>query len=199
MQNDDFDKELANLWQQQPTLSVDATEVRRRASRMRMKHAFYALLDFGALILGLAILFIARDKFSNVFFWGMLIFIGVVAVFTLYVVYLRRHALLLRVGSDSTQAYLTTLLAQAKNNIKIAIITKHSCWISFLALVGFWLLIGVFDDIPYDTWLRKTLISSALAFVLMVGMWFWASWRERKFRRLVQSLKNQLTQLDTLV
>ena len=199
MKNDDFDSELANLWQQQPVLEVDAADIRKTANRMRLKQAFYVFLDLATIVFSLVVLIVMRDKFSTVSFWGLVAILGLAVLATLYIVYLRRHALLLRVGSESTREYLMTLLAQARNNVKIAWITKHSCWVCFITLVGFWLLVGMFDDMPHDKWLKKTLLGSGLTFVLMVAMWFWASWRERKFSRLVESLNNQLAQLDKLV
>jgi membrane protein implicated in regulation of membrane protease activity len=63
-------------------------------------------------------------------------------------------------------------------------------------LLIFWLIIGRYDDMPHDEWQRKTIISAVLGFLLFIPMWFWAAWRERKFIRQEQDLKQQLAQLS---
>lgn len=196
MQPDDFDKQLTELWQRQDTPAIDAKTLSSNLFLMRWKQLFYVFLDFGAVILAYVVMFTVKDRLSTTFFYGMLIFISVSGLFAAYLLYLRRHVLKIRFQSKSTSAFLQTLIAQTHNNVRIAWITKHSCWASWLMLVAFWLAIGQFDDMPEDEWLRKTLLSSVIGVAVFIPMWFWASWRQRKFERQEQDLKQQLESLE---
>ena len=196
MQSDDFDKQLTELWQRQETPAIDAKKLTASLSRMRWKQLFYVCLDFGAVILAYIVMFSVKERFSATFFYGMLVFISVSGVFAGYLLYLRRHVLKIRFQSKSTSTFLQVLIAQTHNNARIAWITKHSCWASWLMLLIFWLIIGRYDDMPHDEWQRKTIISAVLGFLLFIPMWFWAAWRERKFIRQEQDLKQQLAQLS---
>ncbi|MDM7862234.1 hypothetical protein QTP81_16630 [Alteromonas sp. ASW11-36] len=191
MQNNDFDKQLQQLWQQQETVEVNAAQLKRSFKWMRIKHFGYAFLDIACVLAAIVFVYVMREKFSTAFLYGISVFIFISIAFTLYLLYLRRYALLNHLGNESTQSYLALMVKQTNNNIRIAWITQHSCWVSWLILVALWLYLGVYDDMPHDVWLRKTLMSALIGALIFIPLWFWASWRRKKFMRMRDELVAQ--------
>lgn len=185
---------LATLWQQQKTTDIDIAELKSKVSRMRLKQGLYVLLDFAGVFLGIATLIIFREKMSDVFFYMMFVVIALTFVFAAYLLYLRRFALFNQ--SQSTHDYLQTLKQQIKSNVRIARFTRHSCWATMLMLLVLWLVLGVFDDIPFDEWQRKTYLSLGFAAVFCIPTWFWARNRERKFELELSTIEKQGQQSD---
>ena len=131
MQNNDFDEELQQLWQQQETVQVDVNKLKRAAKWMRIKHFGYAFLDIACVVSAIVVMYVFRDRYSAVFLYGMSVFIFIALVCTIYLLYLRRHALLNRLASESTQGYLALMVKQTNNNITNTIL----CDISLVARV----------------------------------------------------------------
>lgn len=188
MQNNDFDEQLQQLWQQQQTVKVDVGQLKHAAKWMRIKQFGYAFLDIACVASAIIVMYSFRDHYSTVFLYGMSVFIFIALVFTIYLLYLRRHALLNRLASESTQGYLALMIKQTNNNIKIAWITQHSCWLTWIVLVVFWLYLGAYDDMPSNVLQRKALLSVGLSAVIFIPMWFWANWRRKKFIRMRDEL-----------
>lgn len=188
MQNNDFDEQLQQLWQQQQTVKVDVGQLKHAAKWMRIKQFGYAFLDIACVASAIIVMYSFRDHYSTVFLYGMSVFIFIALVFTIYLLYLRRHALLNRLASESTQGYLALMVKQTNNNIKIAWITQHSFWLTWIVLVVFWLYLGAYDDMPSNVLQRKALLSVGLSAVIFIPMWFWANWRRKKFIRMRDEL-----------
>lgn len=188
MQNNDFDEQLQQLWQQQQTVKVDVGQLKHAAEWMRIKQFGYAFLDIACVASAIIVMYSFRDHYSTVFLYGMSVFIFIALVFTIYLLYLRRHALLNRLASESTQGYLALMVKQTNNNIKIAWITQHSCWLTWIVLVVFWLYLGAYEDMPSNVLQRKALLSVGLSAVIFIPMWFWANWRRKKFIRMRDEL-----------
>ena len=188
MQNNDFDEQLQQLWQQQQTVKVDVGQLKHAAKWMRIKQFGYAFLDIACVASAIIVMYSFRDHYSTVFLYGMSVFIFIALVFTIYLLYLRRHALLNRLASESTQGYLSLMVKQTNNNMKIAWITQHSCWLTWIVLVVFWLYLGAYDDMPSNVLQRKALLSVGLSAVIFIPMWFWTTWRRKKFIRMRDEL-----------
>ena len=185
----DHDEKLANLWQQQPTQTLDPVTVKKAITRMRIKQFFYVFLDFMGVLVCLGFLFISREDMSSMLFYSIAFVCFIAFGFSLYLLYLRRFILFNQ--SQSTNDYLNILKQQTRSNIKIARFTQHSCWVSFLMITGIWILTGIVDDIPVDEWRQKFLISTGLGAVFLFPFWWWAKKRAEKFTSEVKKLEKQ--------
>ena len=185
---------LEQLWQQQPTADINIEVLKRKVSMMRLKQFLYALLDFSGVFLGIAMMIMFRDRMSAVFFNMMFVVVLITFAYACYLLYLRRFILFNQ--SQSTIDYITTLKQQIASNVRIAIYTKHSCWVTVLILAVLWLLLGIFDDLSFDDWLRKAVLSIGLAALFCIPLWFWARAREKKFRLELSIIEKQGQQSD---
>ena len=194
MTNPEQDDPLVKLWQQQPTVDIDPAKVKKAFLQMLWKQRLYVVLDFASVFFAVTLIVLFKDELSTFVFSVAMVVLFVAVSSACYLLYLRRFVLFSQ--SQSTIDYLNTLKQQTKSNIRIAKITHHSCWISFVLIALSWGLIGFFDDLPSDEWMRKALISIGLGAVLCSIMWVWAKKRETKFKRELQQLEQQGNQKD---
>ena len=189
------EQDLMALWQQQDVPEIDATALKKKLTQMRWRQMLYAVGDIFGVVFAIVVISLSRDRMSDAFFYIMSVFVGLSLVFAFYITYLRRFALFPQ--RSSTREFLTALTEQTRNNIKIARITKHSAWVSWLCLNGIWLILWVVDDMPPDEWLRKFLWMNAITIVLCVPFWLWAQHRQRKFERALVPLEHSLQEVNS--
>lgn len=170
---------LANIWQQQTVSLPDIAGLKKRWKKLQWQQRLYYSLDVIGFVIAVSTFFWAYEKLQ----WFGQIWMGLMMVlllvFTIYVGWLRRHAL--RDMESSTDDYLHKLKAQFNNNIKIAQLTKASTWMCLLAFVVFFYGGWFFETIPPDKLLKKIAVSSGIFALLMPSMWYWAHKREEKF------------------
>ncbi len=113
--------------------------------------------------------------------------VGVIALpLLIYQLWLRRVAAFSR--NVSTLDHLDVLTKQIKNNVRIAIITKHSTWISMVLVMLTMALQYVVDDVSTSKLSFMFGVLAATAFIM--GVWYvWAAKREQRFRRQLDGLK----------
>jgi hypothetical protein len=181
---------LLTLWQQQQVSIPDITELKKRWNKLLWQQRLYYTLDVVAFLFTAGI---CVWKYQKVQWFGQ-IWMGLVMVlllvFTIYVGWLRRHAL--RDMGTSTEGYLHKLRAQYINNIKIAQLTKNSTWVSLLAVLVLYSGGWFFDTIATDKLLEKIVLTSTILGLLMPIAWHWANKREQKFKNEIAKLNDML-------
>tara|TARA_B100001765_G_C19431257_1_gene305675 strand:- start:57 stop:635 length:579 start_codon:yes stop_codon:yes gene_type:complete len=178
--------ELSSLWQAQTVNDIDLAAVKQGFMSQRKKQRLYMAVDIGAFIPALFLLY---------HFWSELSFtvkavnltVGVIALpLLIYQLWLRRVAAFSR--NVSTLDHLDVLTKQIKNNVRIAIITKHSTWISMVLVMLTMALQYVVDDVSTSKLSFMFGVLAATAFIM--GVWYvWAAKREQRFRRQLDGLK----------
>ena len=178
--------ELSSLWQAQTVNDIDMAAVKQGFMSQRKKQRLYMAVDIGAIIPALFLLY---------HFWSELSFtvkavnltVGVIALpLLIYQLWLRRVAAFSR--NVSTLDHLDVLTKQIKNNVRIAIITKHSTWISMVLVMLTMALQYVVDDVSTSKLSFMFGVLAATAFIM--GVWYvWAAKREQRFRRQLDGLK----------
>lgn len=181
---------LANIWQQQTVSIPDIAELEKRCRKLQWQHRFFYSMDVVAFLVALGTFvwgFEILKWFSQIWMGVMIILL---LVFTLYVGWLRRHAL--RNMESSTDDCFHKLRAQFNNNIKLAQLTKTSIWMTLLAVVIFYFGGWFFDTIPPEKLLKKIALSSVIFAVLIPSAWYWAHKREQKFKNEIANLNDML-------
>lgn len=184
MQNND---ELANLWQTQPTQKVDVEAVKKSFHQETTKQRRYFILDCLAMLPGAILLFTYWAEFS------LLAKVMIGGIFLLsypivgYQLWLRRIAAFAK--SDGTNDYLGQLSKQFKNNIRIAVLNKHSAWSAALFLWIFWAVMFFTGELK-DEKILKTVVILVSTTIVMIGWYIWADKRKQRFQREWQSLQD---------
>ena len=124
--DDEQNDALSALWQAQPVTTIDLEEVKASLSSERTKQRWYMLVDSLAFIPAVYVLVITWEEFTFVA-QAMFIFMLITALpLLVYQLWLRRVAAFSK--DTQTADHLMQLTKQIKNNVKIAVITKHSTW-----------------------------------------------------------------------
>ncbi|MEQ5809977.1 hypothetical protein J3369_21410 [Alteromonas sp. NFXS44] len=186
--------ELAALWQTQGVQTIDIDKLRRELTGQRRKQRLYILIDLLSpvpLILMLHIMADELSSFSRTVIWGLLI---ITIPLVGYLLWLRRHAAFST--AVNTQAYVDVLYRQIANNVKIAKLTKHSCWVAVLYLAGIlgWELVTGEKAAQPDFSSMRFYGALGLGVVFSLHCYLWGQRRERRFRARLQELaliKNQ--------
>ncbi|WP_100657928.1 hypothetical protein [Alteromonas flava] len=196
MHNDPFEKQLSDLWLKQSVPEVDAQAVKQSLRKMRRKQRLYAALDVASVVVSLILLLVFRERFSLLVFLALLAVVLFSGIFAGYLLYLRRFVVFDSNETSDVKTHLSSLLRQTQSNIKIARVTQHSCWVSWLVVLAIWGMIGLSGELANDVWARKAGISSSVTFLLLLPMWFWARQRAQKFTQLYAQLKAQQQGLE---
>lgn len=178
--------ELSSLWQAQTVNHIDLAAVKQGFISQQKKQRLYMAVDIGAFIPAFFLLY---------HFWGELSFtvkavnlaVGVIALpLLIYQLWLRRVAAFSR--NVSTLDHLDVLTKQIKNNVRIAVITKHSTWISTVLVMLTMALQYVVDDVSTS---KLSFMLGVLAVTaIIMGVWYvWAAKREQRFKRQLAGLE----------
>lgn len=178
--------ELSSLWQAQTVNHIDLAAVKQGFISQQKKQRLYMAVDIGAFIPAFFLLY---------HFWGELSFtvkavnlaVGVIALpLLIYQLWLRRVAAFSR--NVSTLDHLDVLTKQIKNNVRIAVITKHSTWISTVLVMLTMALQYVVDDVSNS---KLSFMLGVLAVTaIIMGVWYvWAAKREQRFKRQLAGLE----------
>jgi hypothetical protein len=183
---------LVDLWQQQQVILPDLAAIQKQWHKVQWQQRLYYSLDIISCLMVIGLFFWSYDKFQ----WFGKIWMGAIVfgvlILTLYLGWLRRHAL--RLVDSCTDDYLHKLRLQLSNNVKIARITKASIWAISLATLIYYFGTWAFELIPPDKWLRKAKFSLIFFAFFIPPMWYWANKREQKFKREIKELDNMSEQ-----
>jgi hypothetical protein len=190
MSKDTPELDFSALWQQQPVHEIDLTDITQRLKHQQRIQRWYIVSDFSGFFFGFGALVYSWDKIPE---YLALILCGVVVsagVFTAYLVWLRRHAVL--ASFEDTSHYRETLKKQYQSNQKIARVTMHSSWTSLLGMVIIW---GIAAGVGELTWQKfvdnKGIETFIVVSIVMAGFGWWAYKRELKFKREYERLISQ--------
>lgn len=184
------DQDLSSLWQQQPVSEIDIADVTRRLKQQQRLQRWYILSDFAGFFIGLGVLVFNWEKlpvYMSLILSAVMVGGG---MFTGYVIWLRRHAVL--ASFEDTSHYRETLKKQYLSNQKIARFTMHSSWSSELILLIIWGISWFVGELTWSEFVEKGGITVFIIISLfMTGFGVWAYKREQKFKREYAQLVSQ--------
>jgi len=180
---------LSQLWQEQKVEKIDIDAVSKKWLKIKLKQHFYVFFDVLSLLPFLIFWIYFKDKFDDftlVYIYGLAV---LSLVFVIYVIWLRRFSL--GWSKASTEQHIQGLRKQLRNNIKIALLTKHSMWFALILFMFHQLGLVYLEVFPPDKLLRKALISFSIIGVMWPAVWIWADKRAKRFKREL-SILNEL-------
>ena len=182
---------LSALWQAQPVTSINIEEVKASLSSERTKQRWYMVIDSLAFIPAIYLLVNSWEKFTFVAH-AMFIFMLVTALpLLVYQLWLRRVAAFSK--DIQTADHLMQLIKQIKNNVKIAVITKHSTWTAVLFGYGFLVERYFYGELTPEKIMKMAIIMTSMSIVMLV--WYvWASKRQKRFERQLETLEKMAQQ-----
>ena len=189
--DDEQNDALSALWQAQPVTTIDLEEVKASLSSERTKQRWYMLVDSLAFIPAVYVLVITWEEFTFVA-QAMFIFMLITALpLLVYQLWLRRVAAFSK--DTQTADHLMQLTKQIKNNVKIAVITKHSTWTAVLFGCGFLLERYFYGELTPEKIVKMTIVMTSISIVMLV--WYvWASKRQKRFERQLETLEKMAQQ-----
>ena len=182
---------LSALWQAQPVTAINLEEVKASLSSERTKQRWYMLVDSLAFIPAVYVLVITWEEFTFVA-QAMFIFMLITALpLLVYQLWLRRVAAFSK--DTQTADHLMQLTKQIKNNVKIAVITKHSTWTAVLFGCGFLLERYFYGELTPEKIVKMAIVMTSISIVMLV--WYvWASKRQKRFERQLETLEKMAQQ-----
>lgn len=189
--DDEQNDALSALWQAQPVTTIDLEEVKASLSSERTKQRWYMLVDSLAFIPAVYVLVITWEEFTFVA-QAMFIFMLITALpLLVYQLWLRRVAAFSK--DTQTADHLMQLTKQIKNNVKIAVITKHSTWTAVLFGCGFLLERYFYGELTPEKIVKMAIVMTSISIVMLV--WYvWASKRQKRFERQLETLEKMAQQ-----
>lgn len=189
--DDEQNDALSALWQAQPVTTIDLEEVKASLSSERTKQRWYMLVDSLAFIPAVYVLVITWEEFTFVA-QAMFIFMLITALpLLVYQLWLRRVAAFSK--DTQTADHLMQLTKQIKNNVKIAVITKHSTWTAVLFGCGFLLERYFYGELTPEKIVKMAIVMTSISIVMLV--WYvWASKRQKRFERQLETLQKMAQQ-----
>ena len=188
---DEQNDALSALWQAQPVTTINLEEVKASLSSERTKQRWYMLVDSLAFIPAVYVLVITWEEFTFVA-QAMFIFMLITALpLLVYQLWLRRVAAFSK--DTQTADHLMQLTKQIKNNVKIAVITKHSTWTAVLFGCGFLLERYFYGELTPEKIVKMAIVMTSISIVMLV--WYvWASKRQKRFERQLETLEKMAQQ-----
>lgn len=189
--DDEQNDALSALWQAQPVTTINLEEVKASLSSERTKQRWYMLVDSLAFIPAVYVLVITWEEFTFVA-QAMFIFMLITALpLLVYQLWLRRVAAFSK--DTQTADHLMQLTKQIKNNVKIAVITKHSTWTAVLFGCGFLLERYFYGELTPEKIVKMAIVMTSISIVMLV--WYvWASKRQKRFERQLETLEKMAQQ-----
>ncbi len=189
--DDEQNDALSALWQAQPVTTINLEEVKASLSSERTKQRWYMLVDSLAFIPAVYVLVITWEEFTFVA-QAMFIFMLITALpLLVYQLWLRRVAAFSK--DTQTADHLMQLTKQIKNNVKIAVITKHSTWTAVLFGCGFLLERYFYGELTPEKIVKMAIVMTSISIVMLV--WYvWASKRQKRFERQLETLQKMAQQ-----
>ena len=188
---DEQNDALSALWQAQPVTTINLEEVKASLSSERTKQRWYMLVDSLAFIPAVYVLVITWEEFTFVA-QAMFIFMLITALpLLVYQLWLRRVAAFSK--DTQTADHLMQLTKQIKNNVKIAVITKHSTWTAVLFGCGFLLERYFYGELTPEKIVKMTIVMTSIS-IVMLGWYVWASKRQKRFERQLETLEKMAQQ-----
>ncbi|AMK00183.1 hypothetical protein AVL55_19685 [Alteromonas macleodii] len=189
--DDEQNDALSALWQAQPVTTINLEEVKASLSSERTKQRWYMLVDSLAFIPAVYVLVITWEEFTFVA-QAMFIFMLITALpLLVYQLWLRRVAAFSK--DTQTADHLMQLTKQIKNNVKIAVITKHSTWTAVLFGCGFLLERYFYGELTPEKIVKMAIVMTSISIVMLV--WYvWASKRQKRFERQLETLEKMVQQ-----
>ena len=189
--DDEQNDALSALWQAQPVTTINLEEVKASLSSERTKQRWYMLVDSLAFIPAVYVLVITWEEFTFVA-QAMFIFMLITALpLLVYQLWLRRVAAFSK--DTQTADHLMQLTKQIKNNVKIAVITKHSTWTAVLFGCGFLLERYFYGELTPEKIVKMTIVMTSIS-IVMLGWYVWASKRQKRFERQLETLEKMAQQ-----
>jgi Flp pilus assembly protein TadB len=182
---------LSALWQAQPVTTINLSEVKASLSSERTKQRWYMLVDSLAFIPAVYLLVVTWEKFTFVAH-AMFVFMLITALpLLVYQLWLRRVAAFSK--DTQTADHLTQLIKQIKNNVKIAVITKHSTWTAVLFGCAFLVERYFYGELTPEKVMKMAIVMTSMSVVMLV--WYvWASKRQKRFERQLETLEKMAQQ-----
>ncbi len=189
--DDEQNDALSALWQAQPVTTINLEEVKASLSSERTKQRWYMLVDSLAFIPAVYVLVITWEEFTFVA-QAMFLFMLITALpLLVYQLWLRRVAAFSK--DTQTADHLMQLTKQIKNNVKIAVITKHSTWTAVLFGCGFLLERYFFGELTPEKIVKMAIVMTSISIVMLV--WYvWASKRQKRFECQLETLEKMAQQ-----
>ncbi|MFD3320915.1 hypothetical protein [Alteromonas macleodii] len=189
--DDEQNDALSALWQAQPVTTINLEEVKASLRSERTKQRWYMLVDSLAFIPAVYVLVITWEEFTFVA-QAMFIFMLITALpLLVYQLWLRRVAAFSK--DTQTADHLMQLTKQIKNNVKIAVITKHSTWTAVLFGCGFLLERYFYGELTPEKIVKMVIVMTSISIVMLV--WYvWASKRQKCFERQLETLEKMMQQ-----
>ena len=189
--DDEQNDALSALWQAQPVTTIDLEEVKASLRSERTKQRWYMLVDSLAFIPAVYVLVITWEEFTFVA-QAMFIFMLITALpLLVYQLWLRRVAAFSK--DTQTADHLMQLTKQIKNNVKIAVITKHSTWTAVLFGCGFLLERYFYGELTPEKIVKMAIVMTSIS-IVMLGWYVWASKRQKRFERQLETLEKMAQQ-----
>ena len=187
-------QDLTSLWQAQPVNSIDLEAVKKTFNQEKKNQRLYIVIDCLAL---LPTALITAKHWTSLSILVQSMIVGVILLalpFLGYQLWLRRIAAFSR--SDQTISYLNQLIAQIKNNIRIAVMTKHSAWLSVLMIAIFYVVLYLLGELATGEY-YKGFVATGIVSILMFAWYIWAHKRQKRFERELSRLIDIKKQLDS--
>lgn len=181
---------LEHLWLKQQTQAINISEIKIRWSKIQTKQRLYFAIDIAGVVFMLWAFYFAFDKMGLFAKSWMAILTVFASVTAGYFSYLRRFAL--SWSNSAIESYIEHLKNQLKSNIRIARLNRDlSLWM-IAAIMFFHAGIFYFDDVVFETALRKGAISLAILALFTPPFWWWANNRAKRFKRELTILEGML-------
>ncbi len=177
MNSDNNDLEL--LWQQQSVQQVDIEKIERQFKTQRWKQRCYLVADILSLLPIAYVLIFMQEKLSQLTF-ALIIGVGLISLlFVGALIYFRRHAAFHR--HSNTHDYLSSLRKQILNNVVIARLTRHFCWVVLVGMAAFYGILYWADELNPERGVTYILVLVA-SVISTFACYVWALKREKRFQ-----------------
>lgn len=185
--NQQGDNALTELWQAQPTNTIDVAEVKKSFNSERVKQRLYILIDIILLLPPLYLMYLAWGEMTFAAKTLCLFMVVTAVPLVMYQLWLRRVAAFTK--DSHTLDHLQQFTHQIKNNIRIAFITKHSAWPAFIVLPLFVLERHFAGALSPEKW-DKLIIALPIASIIVIVWGVWAHKRQQRFEAQLAVLQS---------
>ena len=185
------DDGLSALWQAQPVTTINIEEVKANLSSERTKQRWYMVIDALMLVPGVYVFMKYWDNMTYVSHMIIVFMLITTSPFLIYQLWLRRVAAFYK--NTQTADHLARLTKQIKNNVKIAWMTKHSTWLGMIFGAVIALERYFFGELTPEIVMKMAIVMTSMSVVMLV--WYvWASKRQKRFERQLETLEKMAQQ-----
>ncbi len=191
LMEEQVDDGLSALWQAQPVTTINIEEVKANLSSERTKQRWYMVIDALMLVPGVYVFMKYWDNMTYVSHMIIVFMLITTSPFLIYQLWLRRVAAFYK--NTQTADHLARLTKQIKNNVKIAWMTKHSTWLGMIFGAVIALERYFFGELTPEKVMKMAIVMTSMS-VVMIVWYVWASKRQKRFERQLETLEKMAQQ-----